>query len=209
MRRRNVVVSGAIAAFLAIPGAVVAQACVGIPVADAHNAVTAEVGFPQDAMSYGASFRHNMAGPFSFAAGYTLASYDNVDPKQHGLTAEVDYELPSLGFSACPTVGLGYSMMSEDPVSVNTLSIPVGVGLGKSFPVSPGMAITPYVVPQWQWAQVTIDDGTDSISADDSWLAAQLGATFSTPRFYVGGGVLWINEDNVDPVFSIRAGMPF
>ena len=48
-----------------------------------------------------------------------------------------------------------------------------------------------------------------TISADDSWLAAQLGATFSTPRFFVGGGLLWINEENVDPVFSLRAGMPF
>lgn len=209
MRRRNVVVSGAIAAFLAIPGAVAAQACVGIPVAESHNAVTAQVGFPTDAMAYGASFRHNMNGPFSFSAGYTLSSYDNVDPKQHGLGVEADYEVPGLGFSACPTVGVAYTTISEDPITVSTLSIPVGIGVGKSFPVAQRMSITPYVVPQWIWTQATIDDGTDSISADDSILAALFGATFSTSRFYVGGGLTWYDVEDSDPVFSIMAGMPF
>lgn len=207
--RRRIVFVPAIIAMLAIPGAVAAQACVGIPVADSHNAVTAQVGFPQDAMAYGAAFRHNMNGPFSFSAGYTLASYDNVDPKQHGLNVQADYELPGLSFSACPTVGLGYTTMSEDPASLTTLSIPVGVGFGKSFELSPTMSVVPHVVPQWVWTQLTVDDGTAEATADDSYLAALIGATIATPRFYLGAGLTWINEDNVDPVFSILAGMPF
>lgn len=207
--RRRIVVVPAIIAMLAIPGAIAAQACVGIPVAESSNAVTAQIGFPQDAMSYGAAFRHNMEGPLSFSAGYTLSSYDGVDPKQHGLNVEADYELPGLEFSACPVVGLGYTSLSDAGGSVSTLSIPIGVGVGKSFELSPTLSVNPFVVPQWVWMQATIEFGGEEITADDSMLAAVLGATFATPRFYLGGGLTWFNQDNVDPVFSLMAGMPF
>lgn len=207
--RRRIVVVPAIIAMLAIPGAVAAQACVGIPVAESSNAVTAQVGFPQDAMSYGAAFRHNMTGPFSFSAGYSLSSYDNVDPKQHGLAAEANYELPGLSFSACPTVGLGYTTLSQDDNSVTTLSIPVGFAIGKSFELSPTLSVNPFVVPQWVWTQATIEAAGIEATGDDSMLAAVLGATFATERFYVGGGLTWFDQEDVDPVFSLMAGMPF
>ncbi|HUG39899.1 MAG TPA: hypothetical protein VMM12_05415 [Longimicrobiales bacterium] len=210
MRRRILALPVAIA-LVAIPGAVAAQACVGVPVAESYNAVTAQVGFPQDGMAYGAGFRHNMTGPFSFGASYSLSAYDNVDPKQHGLGAEVNYELTAfeLPLSVCPTVGLGYSRIADDVSSISALSVPVGVGFGKAFPLSQKVSVVPHVVPQWVWTRATVEFGAESISADDSVLAALFGATFSLPRFYVGGGVTWINEDGVDPIFAIMGGMPF
>lgn len=207
--RRRIVVVPALVAMLAIPGAVAAQACVGIPVAEASNAVTAQVGFPQDAKSFGASFRHNMAGPFSFSAGYTLSAYDGVDPKQHGLAVEGDYELSGLPVSVCPTAGLGYTSLSSDGSSVSTLAIPIGVALGKSFPVTPTVSVNPYVVPQWMWMQATVEFLGDEATASDSFLGAQLGATVALTRFYVGGGMTWFDQEGADPVFSIMAGMPF
>ena len=211
MRRRIFALPVAFA-LAAIPGALTAQACVGSPIGESFNGVSAQVGFPQDAMSYGASVRHNRNGPLTMSAGYSLSSYDNVDPKQHGVAADVSYELSALDlpFSACPTVGASYSRISDDAVSVSALSIPIGVGIGHRFALSPAVAVIPHVVPQWVWTQVTIDPTSgDAITGDDSMLAALVGATFSTSRFYFGGGLTWVDQDDTDPVFSIMAGMPF
>ena len=208
MRRRILVLPVAIA-LATVPAALDAQACVGIPVAESHNAFTAGVGFPENATSYGAELRRNVAGPVAVAASYSLSSYDNVEPKQHSFGVEADYEVPGLSFSACPLVGLGYSRMSEDGSSLSVLSVPVGVGFGKSIQLSRSAALVPHVVPQWVWSRATFDLLGEEISDNDSSLAAVFGATVATPRFYFGGRVLWTDQDNVDPTFSLIAGLPF
>lgn len=210
MRRRILALPVAFA-LVAIPGGIAAQACIGNPVAESFNAVTAQVGFPKDAMVYGAGFRHNMDGPFSFGADYNVSSYDGVDPLQHGVGVDAAYELSALELplSVCPTAGLGYSRISDETATVSAFSIPVGVGFGKSFQLSSRVSVIPHVVPQWVWTRATIDIGGNEASADDSYLGALFGATFGLPRFYVGGGVSWVDLDGVDPVFSITGGMPF
>lgn len=208
MRRRNLALPVAFA-LVAIPGGLAAQACIGIPVAESRNVVSAQVGFPEGAMSYGAAVRHNMAGPLSLGAQYSLSSFDNVDPKLHGFGVDAAYELPNQSFSGCSVTGLGYSRMSSDGVTLSTLSIPVGVGLGKSLQVSDRMSLIPHVVPQWVWTRAKISADGESLSGDDSVWAAAFGATLATPRFYVGGRLMWVNESDVDPVFSIMAGLPF
>lgn len=207
--RRSILAVPVALALVAIPVGAFGQACIGIPVAESHNALTAGVGFPSDATTLGAEFRHNLEGPLSLGASYGFTSYDNVDPKQHALGVEANYEVPGLSFSACPTVGLGYTRMSEDDVSLSTLSIPVGVGFGTRLELSPSAALIPHVVPQWVWTRATIDVAGEELSDDDSAFAALFGATLATPRFFFGGRVMWIDQDNVDPVFSLMAGMPF
>lgn len=207
--RRSILALPLAMAIGAIPVGVAAQACVGIPVARAHNAVTAGIGFPDGGTSFGAELRHNFDGPITAGVSYGLTSYDNVDPVQHGLAAEVNYELPGLSFSACPMVGLGYTRMSEDDVTLSTVSVPVGVGFGTSVELSPGVALIPHVVPQWVWTRASLDFLGESMSDSDSAIGALFGATVSMSRFYFGGRVLWVNEENVDPIFSIMAGMPF
>lgn len=208
MRRRILGIS-MVMALLAVPGGLVAQACVGAPIGGGVNAITAQVGFPEDAMAYNAGIRHNADGPVSVAAGYTLATFDGVDTKQHGLSAEGSYELPGLSFSVCPTVGLGYTTMSEGDMSVSTFSVPLGVGFGQSFELSSDMSVTPYVMPQWVWMRGTFEFDGQDVSDDDSVFASAFGATLSVSRFYVGAGVTWYNEDNAETVFSLMAGMPF
>lgn len=211
MRRRILALPVAFA-LSAIPGAVTAQACVGAPIAESFNGVAAQIGFPQDAMIYGASVRHNRAGPLSMSAGYTMASMENVDPKQHGVAADVSYELAfaDAPLSACPTVGLGYTRMSDDAVSLSSLSVPVGIAMGRSFELAQGGAVIPHVMPHWTWTRFTIDPATgDAVSDDGSVLGALFGVTFATHRFYLTGGLNWIDEDGQDPIFSISAGVPF
>lgn len=211
MRRRILALPVAFA-LVAIPGALAAQACVGSPIGESFNGVQAHIGFPQDAMSYGASVRHNMDGPLSMSAGYSLSSYENVDPKEHGLAADVSYELSSLElpFSACPTVGLGYNRMSDDALTLSALSVPVGIAIGRAFELSQGGSVIPHVIPQWVWTRFTLDPATgDAISDSDSVLGALFGVTFATHRFYLTGGLSWIDEDGQDPIFSISAGVPF
>ena len=211
MRRRILALPVAFA-IVAIPGALTAQACVGSPIAESFNGVSAQIGFPQDAMIYGASVRHNMNGPVTMSAGYTMASIENVDPKQHGLAADASYELEfaELPLSACPTVGLAYTRMSDESVALSTLSVPVGVSIGRAFEVSNGGSVIPHVMPHWTWTKFTLDPATgDAISDDDSVFGALFGVTFATHRFYVGGGLSWVNEDGQDAIFSITAGMPF
>lgn len=69
MRRRMLSLSMAIA-LVTIPGGpggLAAQACIGAPVGASHNAITAQVGFPDGATVYGATFRHDAEGPWSAA----------------------------------------------------------------------------------------------------------------------------------------------
>lgn len=198
---------------LAIPAGVAAQACVGLPVGESLNAAALGLGFPENGMSYGASVQHNMAGPLTVGAGYTLSAYDNVDPKQHGLAANVGYDLADvveLPVQACPVAGLGYTRMSQDGVSLSTFSIPLGLAIGHTIAVSPNLSVIPHVAPQWVWTRFAIEaaDGT-SFDDSDSVLAARLGATFALERFFFGANMMWINEDGVDPVFGLIAGMPF
>lgn len=210
--RRHILALPVAFALAAIPGALTAQACVGSPIAESFNGASAQIGFPQDAMIYGASVRHNMRGPLSMSAGYTMASMENVDPKQHGLGVDVSYELAfaELPFSACPTVGLAYTRMADEAVALSTLSVPVGVSIGRAFEVSSGGSVIPHVMPHWTWTQFTIDPATgDAISDDDSVFGALFGVTFATHRFYLGGGLSWVDVDGQDPMFSITAGVPF
>ena len=208
MRRRILVLPVAFALAI-VPAGLVAQACIGVPVAESQNAFTASVGFPENATSYGAAFRRNVEGPFSVGASYSLYSYKDVDPKQHAFGVEADYELPGLSFSACPTVGLGYSRMSADGGTLTAFSVPVGVGFGTRIELSPSAALIPHVVPQWVWTRASIEVAGESVSDNDSALAALFGATLALPRFYVGGQVTWVDRDNVDPTLTILAGLPF
>lgn len=207
--RRRILTLPVVFALVAVPAHLVAQSCIGVPVAESRNAVTAEIGFPESATAYGASFRHNVAGPLSVAASYGLSSYDDVDPKQHSVGGDVAYELNGAGVSACPTGGVAYSRISDEGGSVSAISVPLGVGFGKSFRLTNSASIVPHVVPQWIWTRATVDVGGVEASGEASMLAAKLGATIATPRFYFGGGVLWLDEDEADPVFSLMAGLPF
>jgi hypothetical protein len=207
--RRSILALPLAVALATVPTGLLAQVCIGLPVAESQNAVMAGVGFPESATSFGLGFQHNAAGPLSFGAAYNLTSYDNVDPKQHSLGVDASYELPGLSFSACPTVGLSYSRMSENDASVSSLSVPVGVGFGTSIELAPTASLIPHVVPQLMWVRATVEFAGEEVSDSDTFFGALFGATVATPGFYFGGGLMWVDQDNVDPTFSIMAGFPF
>lgn len=207
--RRSILALPLAAAIAAVPSGLQAQSCIGIPVADSHNAVMADIGFPQNGTSFGVGFRHNAVGPASVGASYSLTSYDNVDPKEHSVGVDASYELPGLSFSACPTVGLSYSRMSESDASVSALWVPVGVGFGTSVELGPTASLVPHVVPQWIWVRAKVDVAGEEFSDSDSLWGALFGATVALPTFYFGGGLMWTDQENVDPTFTLRAGFPF
>ena len=66
-----------------------------------------------------------------------------------------------------------------------------------------GTALTPYVIPQFLYVQVSVDD----LSESDWFFGLSAGATFSFTNFFFGGFVSKIFEEEADAVFGVQVGL--
>ena len=177
------------------------------------------IGFTDGATSYGASLRANLEGPLSLGVGYGLTDVDNVEEKVNSFQGSVAYELPLQGISACPVAGLGYSRISGDDAefdveaTVTNLSIPVGFGVGQTFPAGPSLSVTLFAIPQFVYNRSKGEISVGGISGEETDtstdFAASLGVTLGTSRLYFGGEVFLTTVDESDPVFSLGLGLVF
>jgi hypothetical protein len=196
---------------LAVPSAAAAQACVGSAAGAGNMALSGSVAFPDGAKSYGAGFRYNTLGPMSVSAGYTLTTPDEGDVNVHGFAAEAAYELPLTGVSACPVAGVGYSRMSESGMTMSTLTVPVGAGIGYSFQAGPNMTVIPHAFPHLLWMRTSFDaEGLPEVDPESTTeFGALVGVTFQMQRFFLNGGVTKTTAEGSKAVFSLGAGVLF
>jgi hypothetical protein len=182
-----------------------AQACIGLP-QGSRGGFAFTLGFPDEAKSYGISgIGSSDGGQVFFGANFGIASYEGDDienEKQVGGT--LVYEVRSLtpGASLCPMIAAQYSWVED----LNAWSVPFGVGLGKTLPLEGGgSAITPFIIPQFLFVEVSVDDM--DLSENDWFFGLSAGATFSFTNFFFGGMVSKIFEEGADAVLGVQVGL--
>jgi hypothetical protein len=185
-----------------------AQICAGFPTADREFSFGGEIAFPENANFYGVEGNYNAAGPFAFSVGIGRLSFDNSDTDLTVFNAGAAFDFSFAGtpsrpyFSVCPLVEIEYA--KEGDVSVR--SIPIGVGVGSSFPIGAGGTNTfmPYIIPAIVFSRVEVEDlGSDS----DSNVGLKLGALFGFGRFYAGAEMSHVFDTDSDPTFGVRVGV--
>ena len=182
-----------------------AQACIGLP-QGSRGGFAFGMSFPEGAKSYGISgVGSTDEGNVFFSGDFGITSYDveDLENEKHvggGLVYEIRPLAPDV--SLCPLVSADYSWIED----LNTWSIPFGVGLGKTLIIEGGgSAITSYVVPQFLFVEMSVDDL--DIKENDWYFGMTAGATFSFTNFFIGGFVSKIFEEDVDAVFGAQVGL--
>lgn len=203
----------AFAAFAAAgPTAALAQACVGVPAANGQFAVSGGAGFTEGASIYGGGLTANVAGPVSVGVGYAMTDFDLIEENLNEFSGSAAYEVSMAGVSACATTGASYgSFSSDDEVegdSPSLVTIPLGLGLGKTFRAGGNLAVTPFAVPQYLHMRASSGlEGAETETANE--FRGVVGLSVGVERFYVAGDVSQTTLEGAEPLFSVGAGVVF
>lgn len=211
----------AFAAFAAAgPTAALAQACVGVPAANGQFAVSgaaafeqAIAGFPvEDVTTYRADLTANVAGPMSVGLGYATTQSDAMEENVNSFSGSASYERPVGGVSACATTGATYMSLPGGDESAGDspsfVTVPVGVGLGKTFRAGGSLNVTPFAVPQFVHMRFSVGS-EDAETATANEFAGLAGLRVGVERFYVSGDVSHMFVEGAESVFSVGAGVIF
>ena len=215
MRRthRRILATAFIAA-LAVPSAVSAQVCMGVPISDGAFGIFGEYSTTEGADGFGGNVTANLNGPFSVQLGYTLSMFDDTDENVNTFYGNIAYEFPNMSFSVCPIAGAAFAKESAEILGVeleaSTVVIPIGIGVGREFTRGP-VDISLFAIPQFMHirGEITISDGTSEESETESTneFAAQLGARVRSGNLWGGVGFSFTTIEESDLVFSIGVGV--
>ncbi len=193
----------AVVAFLILPAQANGQACFGIP-QGSTSALALGFGFPSHAKTYSIGGLTEVG-----AGGYLSASYGLTSPDFAGLRSatkygvQAGYELRGVNESAslCPSIGWAYEKWD----GINTVQIPIGLAIGKTFSVGEGtdVTLTPSLNPHLLWARASYLDESNS----ESFFALNAGAALGIGAFFVNGSIAKVFEKGIDAVFSLGLGV--
>jgi hypothetical protein len=189
---------------LAVPAVASAQVCLGLP-QGTRTSAQAQIGFPSHATNFGVAGTMGIGEQLYAGASYTLTSFDHSSiPSQNTFGVHGAYDMPGLieGASFCPTAGVNFSKWDE----FSTIAIPVGVGIGKTFPLGEGTTtITPYATPQLVWARTSFDGA----SVSDTNFGFDAGGTVGFSRYFAGASFSKVFVTGSEAAFSIHGGIAF
>lgn len=195
-------------------GSAAAQACMGVPLNNANFAVRGEVELPEGAKEYDAVLNANLLGPIAFELFGGILDFE--DSEENGATfgGKVGYELGLAAASVCPIVGADYTTVSEDDtelgdVSVNSLVVPIGIGVGTTLPLGTSADVALYAQPAFLWIRNSVEIAGASESDSMNEFGAEAGAMLGFGRFLVGGSVNFNTIENSDAVFALTGGVRF
>jgi hypothetical protein len=205
----------AVLAAATLAGSAQAQVCASYPTVDNGFSLGGRIDFPENGDAFGVEGSYNARGPVSVFAGLNVLSLGVGSEGEDLFFAGLAFETPQLAgllgptISACPQVRVEFA----DFNGVNFLRVPVGLGFGATLATSPaGPTISPYVVPQVVFTQVSDDNNNDESETE---FGVRGGAVLTLGMFYVGGEVNFIGGDfNItgggsDATFGLRAGVRF
>ena len=196
---------------LAMPAAVQAQSCIGVPAGAGQYALEAGLGVGEGFKSYTGSLTANLSSPISLGVSGGLTQPDEGGEDMTTFGAGAAYELAQLGrLSVCPAVSASYSMMSSDivgvEVDINQIAVPVGLGFGTTLPAG-AMNVTLFAMPQFIWYRTSASAGGESDSQTDNQFGLNGGVRFGTSSMFAGAGMSITSADEAEPVFSFGLGV--
>ncbi len=215
------VVFSAVATFgLASASEGLAQACIGTPIVSGQRAISAGVGFPEGATNYNARLDVNAMGPLAAHATYTRSAMNDVGGGNHIVGTGVAYQLPTpvipgnVSITGCPAVGLSYAFSDGANVDDTRLDVPVGFGLGTRVGIGAGMAVVPYVVPQFVFSRTStrFNVAGDRMTTTDTGFGATVGSALDFGPFFAGvdlSTTRWNEVPRTDSQVGIRIGVKF
>ena len=196
--RRTLVVALALVAVVNAPA--VAQTCLGLP---SHSTgqmqVSGNASFTDLSNSFGAGIGYGQpAGIFgSLQLGTT--SYDGFDGSAIDLGAQAGYQLTVSQAQVCPVASLSLGMGPKDidgaGTDVSSRQGTIGFAVGKVMGANPRMKIVPNAGLGLAYRKMTLDDGTSSIDASETYGQASLGV-----------GLIFNSHIAVRPSVSIPLG---
>ncbi len=203
----------AVASFgLATAGEGLAQACIGTPTVSGQRALSVGVGFPEAATNYNVGLHVNAMGPLSYQASYSHTAFDGTAGSMNTVGADVAYRLPSpviagnIPITGCPVAGVSYGMSSGN-VDQTQLTVPVGFGLGTRVGVGAGMALVPYVTPQFVFSRTSTQLNNERVVSTRNGLGATVGAALDFGPFYAGVDVNTTRWNGTVPTTNSQAGL--
>lgn len=192
------------------PAIAYGQACMGTPLVPHQIAAMGKVGFTEGATSYGGTLSA-YAYPVIVSGGYALSTIDNIEPHMNHFSGSLAFEVPDIGFSACPFAGVGYSRISETvqgiTAALSSLAVSGGFAIGADLPVGPSFSFIPYATPEFSYIRTNaaFDDIDSSESSNE--FGATLGLTLSGGVAFAGGAVTLSTIDESEPLFSVGLGL--
>ncbi len=193
-------------AVLAFAAGAQAQACVGIP-QGSRGALGGSAAFREIARTYGISGMTTSGSNLYFVVEAGITSFDRDIEDETSLSAVGAQEIYALEptASVCPFAGVGYSF----GVGYSVLTVPAGVGIGKTVPLGDGgnATLTPHVSPQLVWAREAIA-GFDASASEARFVVAG-GATVGVGQVVAGVAVSRIFVEGSRAVVGIHGGFAF
>ncbi len=204
-------------AVVALPAAAVSQVCTGVPSSGRDLTVAPIAQFTEGIDSYGAMLHFNSPGYLSYGAGGMLDSFENEEDDGHTLfgriTAELDPER-RWPVEVC-VVGTGqYSRLSTtftlgDFVDERFIVIG-GVGVGKSFPITPRASLGAFVVPGLYYVtaerEIAVREFVTVEEDSSSGFTTRVGGTLAFDRFFLEAEYRFIDITGVDDVVGVSLG---
>lgn len=195
---------------LATPVVAYGQACLGTPVAGGQYGIEGGMGVGEGFKTYSGGLNANLHGPLSFSGGVGITKPDAGGDNMTTLGVSGGYELlQSSRLSACPAVGVNYSMMSTEvlgtELDINQLVVPVGLGLGTTLPAG-SMNVTLFAMPQFLWFRTSVSSDGESASDTQNEFGLNTGLRIGLSSFYAGAGMSMNSIDESEPVFNFGLG---
>jgi hypothetical protein len=186
-----------------------AQVCAGYPTARGEWSIGPRIGFIPEGeafgrvvpagISFGVEASWNSPGPWGFFGNVNLIVPDDDDGENQnmfgaGVAFEVQNFVPIIpaGLQVCPVAAV-----SVDQVDGATrFTVPVGIGFGMQLPVTPGVQLLPFLMPQFNLVRISLDDvETDHNFGFEAGAYARLGSLYggaSFGRSFVeGASITW------------------
>lgn len=163
-----------------------AQSCLGMPSFTSGQMQVAGGGtFTDGANSFGATFGYGVPNQLYGKAGIGSTSYDGLDGSSFDFGVSGGYQIPlqtSRKAELCPVASLNFGSGPDDiigsGVDMSTRTFAFGAAVGAQLGNNPQMRIVPNASFQFANTRASLDDGTTSTSASESYALLTLSTGF-------------------------------
>jgi hypothetical protein len=206
-----------LAAIVAVPGAVMGQACIGEAARTAQFSIGGDMAVSDQLTGYGLNSQANLPGRVSMGARIGVTDLDDADDNLTSVGANLALDLGRGGLSVCPVVAVGYDFWSGDFAGVDldfsVIRIPVGLGVGSRFGTEHRFVLIPAAQAGLLHSRFSgnaaVGDRTFGRTDTATDFYADAGLTAELGRLFVRGGVFHVFEESTDTLFRVGLGVVF